>query len=579
MLTKGFAKKKYNSMLIANLLGWTVCIIGSLADSIIAGMFISEDAVSATGLVNPVFSMSFFFSLLIATGVAAVYSYTAGAFEVEKAKRVNGTGLVLAVISGILMAALFYFGRDLFFSFYSTSAEIEAMARDYYKWYIIIGLVYPVYWTVYSWVSVDGDATLVMLTDAFTAFANAGFSIILVQKMGVEGLALGTLLSTVCSTLILSIHFLKKNNSIHVHLCLDKGIAAKIILAGSPMALGTLYVGVVDLIMNKFVIVYVGEQFLAAYAIVNLMVNLIQISNCAMDSAGPFVGIAHGEKNNVAMRAIMKRCTISALTIGVVMGAVFEALAPMVPGLYGIVTPDVYDASVLAVRIISASFIFGSLIFIWSDYFPKTEKAGLGNITAFFYEFITPMIPTIPIAMKWGFTGLVWGFFLNPIITILLMSIVIIARYGIKAWPFIILDNDNTVFMHEFALKDDEIITLRNIAGEELTSAGVSHEIINKVQLMIEELCEVIKKKNETAAAEHGRKMKKILDDCTLIVNEDSVQLIMRDNGVIFDVTDCDADITSLSQYVVNRLIDDDDDNTYMTTVSFNRSCYIWERA
>ena len=577
MLTKGFVKKKYNKMLIASILGWIVALVGSLADSVIAGIFISEDAVSATGLVSPVFSLSFFLSTLVGVGAAAVYSYTAGAFEVEKAKRVNGTSLVFAIICGFVMAALFYFGEDAYFTFYSSSPGIEAMARDYYQWYIVIGLLYPIYWLVYSWVSVDGDSTLVLCTDIFTAVANAGFSVLFVQIIGVAGLALGTLVSTVLSTLILLAHFFRKSNSIRIKLCLNIKTIGEISLAGSSAAMCTLYVGIIDIVMNKFIIVYIGEAFLAAYAIVNLMLNLAQICQCAVDAAGPFIGTSYGEGNPVALRKTMKMCTKQSLVVGLVMTIVFLVLAPWVPMIYGIVTPEIYAASVFSVRVLALSYIITSMIYVWGSYFPRIERPFLGNMISIIYSLITPLVPVIPMAMKWGYTGLVWGFFINPFLSFVIMTIVIIARNGVKAWPFAIDDSENKIFTHEYALNDDDVLLLRDTVGEELAGAGVAGGIIMKVQLMIEELCATIKKQNELEAESHGKKMKKILGDCTVMVSDKDVQLIMRDNGKLFDITNCDADITSLSQYVANRLMEDGSENTYMTTVSFNRSCYKWE--
>ena len=61
-----------------------MCLVGSLSDSIIGGLFISEDTVSATGLVDPIFSLVLFIPSLLAIGVSNRYSVYAGAFDEER---------------------------------------------------------------------------------------------------------------------------------------------------------------------------------------------------------------------------------------------------------------------------------------------------------------------------------------------------------------------------------------------------------------------------------------------------------------------------------------------------------------
>ena len=81
-----FITKKYKALLFANLLGWVVTLVGSLSDSILAGILISEEAVCAVELVSPLFNILMFFAVLLALGVSTLFSTYMGAFEKDKAK-------------------------------------------------------------------------------------------------------------------------------------------------------------------------------------------------------------------------------------------------------------------------------------------------------------------------------------------------------------------------------------------------------------------------------------------------------------------------------------------------------------
>lgn len=65
---------------------------------------------------------------------------------------------------------------------------------------------------------------------------------------------------------------------------------------------------------------------------------------------------------------------------------------------------------------------------------------------------------------------------------------------------------------------------------------------------------------------------KKIWAECTLIVIDDSVKVILRDSGVIFDLTDEDAAVSSIRQYVVSNMLVVPDHKAYITTTGYNRN-------
>ena len=164
---------------------------------------------------------------------------------------------------------------------------------------------------------------------------------------------------------------------------------------------------------------------------------------------------------------------------------------------------------------------------------------------------------------------MVWGFFLTPFVTLLFGYIFVSIKYGKKMFPFIIPESENKIFVHEIEVNEEEIVALNNLVDEDLKTCNVSAATISQVQLMIEETFMIVKEKNPT---------KKVLGDCSLIVNDDMVHLITRDNGIIFNIIDVNAEINSLRQYVAARMIEKNSGAEYLTTISFNRNSYLWER-
>ena len=70
---------------------------------------------------------------------------------------------------------------------------------------------------------------------------------------------------------------------------------------------------------------------------------------------------------------------------------------------------------------------------------------------------------------------------------------------------------------------------------------------------------------------------KKILSECTLMIRDD-IQLIFRDNGVLFDITDEDSSITSLRSYLVANLMVRQRRKNHLVTTSYNRNAFRFEK-
>ena len=65
---------------------------------------------------------------------------------------------------------------------------------------------------------------------------------------------------------------------------------------------------------------------------------------------------------------------------------------------------------------------------------------------------------------------------------------------------------------------------------------------------------------------------KPLLVEISLLFEKDSVLLIERDSGVIFDVTDPELKIDGLSSFVINGLLNAQKEKAYLTTTGYNRN-------
>ena len=66
------------------------------------------------------------------------------------------------------------------------------------------------------------------------------------------------------------------------------------------------------------------------------------------------------------------------------------------------------------------------------------------------------------------------------------------------------------------------------------------------------------------------------LSECSVLLWPEGVQIITKDDGVVFDISEEDAAVMSLNAFVVASFMKKLGQNKrYLTTISFNRSSFL----
>jgi hypothetical protein len=100
-----------------------------------------------------------------------------------------------------------------------------------------------------------------------------------------------------------------------------------------------------------------------------------------------------------------------------------------------------------------------------------------------------------------------------------------------------------------------------------LCENGIDRKIVSKVKLLIEDLYMLIYEKNGVD--------KEVYAECTVIIREAGVQIITKDDGVLFDLSSDDVIAGSIIEFMVSGYMEKLKDNKkYLTTMSYNRNTF-----
>lgn len=553
-------------MFFSMLFAWFISQAGAMADSVIAGIFIGEEAVSGIELVSPVWSILAAGCYLAAVGTPIVYSRFMGAGKKEEADKAFGQGAIVSASIGVISIILCFVIRDPYFAFYGSSPEIEAYGKAYFNSLMFYALVNPFIYYVYDMVVADGDETAPFLYEIISAVSNIVLSIVLIGPLGTFGLGLATTISYIMGFLTLIPHFRKKENTLHFAPHFKLSEMKELLTLSSTVILTGLYVAVVDIVMNKFIIFKFGSQYLAAYTIINFALNMTSIFCVATSAAAPFINVAFGERNPLGVKRAMKKAVTYGLGLSVAFIILFETTAGLLPGVFGITSPDVSAAATLSSQLIAVFFPVSAIVYVFLTYYPEIDHPLLGNLLSIGYMLVSPLLFPIPLALPFGFTGFIIGFALSPIMSIVLWYAYAKIKKIEKKLPFLLDDTDESVQTFDLILNNTEIVGTRNDVAAFMEKFSVPESISNKVQLMLEETLVLIRDRNSG---------KRVLAEVSVMVGPDHVRLITKDNGVIFDITDSNSEIKSLNCYVV-ACLQEKTESSNITTISFNRNSYLW---
>ena len=119
------------------------------------------------------------------------------------------------------------------------------------------------------------------------------------------------------------------------------------------------------------------------------------------------------------------------------------------------------------------------------------------------------------------------------------------------------------IIVFDSILETENLSEISEKVQSELTQQGYDKASAMKAALFTEEI--------GTTLLEYNGK-KKVWVEYSLLYDNDSVRLIIRDSGEIFDVTDPDLKIKGLSSFVISGLLNAQKEKDYIPTTGYNRN-------
>ena len=571
MTRSGFCEKKFGSMFLSGTFTKAVMYIMLLCDSIIAGYYIGASGVAAINAITPVTGIVTFFGDLVSTGVGIVFTRAVGAMKKKRADEIYGQGLIISISIGLISAVTIFFIRDLYFEINDIKGDILGNALEYYRLCPVNAFLTILIFYLEQMVYSDGDELCNNICYVFQIGGNILFSIILTKYMGMMGIILGSVIGNGLGILACCWHYFRKCNTLHFtwHFSIkDFFLTSRYSIVDSSVYLCW---ALMDYVMIGFVARNYGDPGLITLAVV---VSLIEFG-VVLDGVGmamqPLIGTYYGEKNHKLIKRVMKTAIRAALIEGVIATVLIWVFARQFCGLFGITEGAALAPSITALRIVSLGFMFVSAVSLTTSYYMLIDRIGMSVCISCLQNGLLYMLLPMLGSALFGINGMWAGFVIAPVITLASALLFVYLKFGKDNFPFLLKDIDSDIVVMDDVLTPQSASELSDKIGSSLLSHGYPKKEATHASLFAEEIGLTILERN--------RKSKKpVLIEFSLFFEKDSVLIIERDSGELFDLTDPDAHIKGLSGFILGGLMSAHEEKAYLVTTGYNRNMMRFKR-
>lgn len=562
---KGFCEQKFSSMLISGTFTKAVMYLMLLSDSIIAGYFIGASGVAGINAITPVTAIVTFFGDLVSTGVGIVFARETGAMRKDRADKIYGQGLIISIGMGLLSALLIFVSRDMYFAVSGITGDILNNALEYYRLVPINAFLTIVIFYLEQMVYSDGDELCNNICYGFQIGGNVILSIILTKFFGMTGIILGSVIGNALGILVCCWHFFRKCNTLHFvwHLSIkDFLLTSRYSIVDSSVYICW---GLMDYVMISHVSGHYGENGLITLAVV---VSLIEFG-VVMDGVGmamqPLIGTYFGEGNPKLIKRVMKSGIKASIIEGAAATLLILIFAKQFCALFGITDGEALAPSIAAIRIVCLGFIFCSLVSLTTSYYMLIDRIGMATAIACFQNGLLYIILPITGSLLFGFYGMWAGFVVAPAVALTTAMLFVFFRFKKDNFPFLLKSLESDIEVLDGTLTPDAAVALSKEVSDSLLARQYPAGEANRAALFVEETGLTILDMNSNSK-------KPVLMELSLFFEEDSVLIIERDSGKLFDLTDPDVQVKGLSGFILSGLMASHQEKAYLVTTGYNRN-------
>lgn len=316
-LTTGSIVKKYIFFVLPIIASSFLQQLYNAADTMVVGKFVGDTALAAVGSTSHLTNLILNLFIGLSVGINVVCSKYYGAENKEGLKRAIHTSILMGLIVGVPLAFVGWFGSAYFLSLMGTPVDVIDQAALYMRIFFLGVPAALTYNFGAAILRAAGDTKRPLYILSFAGVANVVLNIVcvIVFKLGVVGVALGTIVSQAISAVAIIIILRKNDDEFRLRLSkltIYKKELKKIISIGVPSGLSGVMFSLSNVIIQSSVNLFGKNAVAGNAAASNVEVFGFLLLSAAEQAVISFVGQNMGARKFDRVDASVKTCLIFA---------------------------------------------------------------------------------------------------------------------------------------------------------------------------------------------------------------------------------------------------------------------------
>lgn len=361
--------------------------IYSIVDTICIGQYEGPNGTAAVACFFPLWTLIFALGLLFGIGGSVIMAQKRGAGDKKEGDKYFSVGLIISIVVSLVIFVLYNVCQKALLSMCGASGEILELSAKYAFWIAIFSPLFLIGQYLIPFIRNDGAplyTTIAAISGGiFNIFGDVFF--VFGLDMGIYGAGLATALGQCISFAVLISYLLKKQCTLKfTRKNLGFGTKLKRIVAmGSSNFAIDIAMGVLAVIFNKQIMVYLGATALSVYGVISNISTTVQTFGYAVgESAQALISVNYGAGKPERIRQTVKYAGISAFVIGIVCCLIGMIIPIPLVRFYMSTTPEIIKIAPAILRAYFLAFIFLVFNVFSTYYFQAINKPMLAMVVS-----------------------------------------------------------------------------------------------------------------------------------------------------------------------------------------------------
>lgn len=200
------------------------------------------------------------------------------------------------------------------------------------------------------------------------------------------------------------------------------------------------------------------------------------------------------------------------------------------------------------------------MVSLTTSYYMLVDKIAMATTFACLQNGILYILLPVLGGLAFGVNGLWAGFVASPILTLIIAFTYVYLRFGKANFPYLLKDMDSEIVVMDDTLSPESAVHLSDKVRDSLLAHQYKRTVANNAALFVEEIGLTILDRNK-------KEKKPLLVELSLFFEKESVLIIIRDSGILFNLTESDVQVGELS-----GLMEAHREKAYLITTGYNRN-------